>query len=82
MTPLTEETVAAAPEAVRVIGIIVAALLAATALLGRSSGTRAWSMLAALPFRVPIEAGGQTANLLVPLYLVICLLYTSDAPDD
>ena len=27
--------------------------------------------LAALPFRVPIEAGGQTANLLVPLYLVI-----------
>jgi O-antigen ligase len=27
--------------------------------------------LAALPFRVPIEAGGDTANLLVPLYLVI-----------
>jgi O-antigen ligase len=27
--------------------------------------------LAALPFRVPVEAGGQTANLLVPLYLVI-----------
>ena len=27
--------------------------------------------LAALPFRIPIEAGGQTANLLVPLYLVI-----------
>lgn len=26
---------------------------------------------AALPFRVPIEAGGETANLLVPLYLVI-----------
>jgi len=24
-----------------------------------------------LPFRVPIEAAGQTANLLVPLYLVI-----------
>ena len=27
--------------------------------------------LAALPFRVPVEAGGSTANLLVPLYLVI-----------
>ncbi len=26
---------------------------------------------AALPFRVPIESGGETANLLVPLYLVI-----------
>jgi len=26
---------------------------------------------AALPFRVPIESGGNTANLLVPLYLVI-----------
>jgi len=25
----------------------------------------------ALPFRVPLEAGGDTANLLVPLYLVI-----------
>ena len=133
MTPtVTEETVAAAPEAVRVIGIIIAAVLAATALLGPDSGTRAWSMLAALaltpvllisqiwntpqldvardrpalalggglvaalavvvplsvlfhrrpailplaalaalPFRIPIEAGGQTANLLVPLYLVI-----------
>jgi O-antigen ligase len=31
-----------------------------------------------LPFRVPIEAAGQTANLLVPLYLVIaagCVAY-------
>jgi len=27
--------------------------------------------VAVLPFRVPIEAAGQTANLLVPLYLVI-----------
>ncbi|HEX6753199.1 MAG TPA: O-antigen ligase family protein [Solirubrobacterales bacterium] len=38
---------------------------------------RRWSMLlplaivAALPFRVPLHAGGDTANLLVPLYLVI-----------
>jgi putative inorganic carbon (HCO3(-)) transporter len=27
--------------------------------------------IAALPFRVPIEVGGSTSNLLVPLYLVI-----------
>jgi O-antigen ligase len=27
--------------------------------------------LAALPFRVPVQAGGSTANLLVPLYVVI-----------
>jgi O-antigen ligase len=27
--------------------------------------------VAALPFRVPIQAGGRTSNLLVPLYLVV-----------
>jgi putative inorganic carbon (hco3(-)) transporter len=38
---------------------------------------RRWPLLlplgivAALPFRVPLHAGGDTANLLVPLYLVI-----------
>jgi putative inorganic carbon (HCO3(-)) transporter len=34
--------------------------------------------VAVLPFRIPVEAGGSTANLLVPLYLVIaggCLAY-------
>ncbi|HEX6205699.1 MAG TPA: O-antigen ligase family protein [Solirubrobacterales bacterium] len=29
------------------------------------------AIVVALPFRVPLEAGGDTANLLVPLYLVI-----------
>ncbi len=29
------------------------------------------AIIFALPFRVPLEAGGDTANLLVPLYLVI-----------
>jgi putative inorganic carbon (hco3(-)) transporter len=29
------------------------------------------AIVAVLPFRVPLEAGGDTANLLVPLYLVI-----------
>jgi O-antigen ligase len=29
------------------------------------------AVVAALPFRIPLHAGGDTANLLVPLYLVI-----------
>ncbi len=29
------------------------------------------AIVAALPFRVPLHSGGDTANLLVPLYLVI-----------
>ncbi|MGV1050004.1 MAG: O-antigen ligase family protein [Solirubrobacterales bacterium] len=29
------------------------------------------AIVAALPFRIPLHAGGDTANLLVPLYLVI-----------
>jgi O-antigen ligase len=38
---------------------------------------RRWALLlplaivAALPFRIPLHAGGDTANLLVPLYLVV-----------
>ena len=49
--------------------------------LGASAGLayifRRWPVLlplaivAALPFRVPLHAGGDTANLLIPLYLVI-----------
>lgn len=31
----------------------------------------AWLAVAALPFRIPIQAGGTTSNLLVPLYLVV-----------
>jgi len=123
---------AAGPEAVRAIGIVIAAALAGAAILGHSARGRAWAMLAALvltpvllilsiwetpqldgvrahplaalvgavavaglvvvplallfarrvavlplaalaalPFRVPVEAGGSTANLLVPLYLVV-----------
>ena len=122
---------AAFPEGVLVAGMIVAALLAAGAALGRTVRGRAWAMLgaliltpvllvadiwdspqietvrnrgvlalaaaligigamaalawlfarrpglfgvlalAALPFRIPVQAGGSTANLLVPLYVVI-----------
>lgn len=40
------------------------------------------AVVAALPFRVPIEAGGSTANLLVPLYAVVgagCLAWLAPA---
>jgi putative inorganic carbon (HCO3(-)) transporter len=59
-------------------GRTAALLLAGTALVAALGFVfRRWPVLiplaivAALPFRVPLEAGGETANLLVPLYLVI-----------
>jgi O-antigen ligase len=50
-------------------GLVVLALGALA--LRRRPGLLALAAAAALPFRVPIESGGDTANLLVPLYLVI-----------
>jgi O-antigen ligase len=50
-------------------GALAAAALAA--LFVRRPAALALLAVAALPFRVPVVAGGQTANLLVPLYLVI-----------
>jgi O-Antigen ligase len=56
------------------------AALAITGLLGAgalAATFRRWpivlplAIVAALPFRIPIESGGESANLLVPLYLVI-----------
>lgn len=58
----------------RLIALGVAAIAVSAAL---AYVFRRWPVLlplaivAALPFRVPLEAGGDTANLLVPLYLVI-----------
>ena len=58
----------------RLIGLGLLAVAATTAL---AYVFRRWPILlplaivAALPFRVPLHAGGDTANLLVPLYLVI-----------
>jgi putative inorganic carbon (hco3(-)) transporter len=57
----------------------IAALLAGGAVVvgALAYAFRRWPLLlplaivAALPFRVPLHAGGDTANLLVPLYLVI-----------
>lgn len=49
-----------------------AALIAAlAALIRRRPAYLALLAVAALPFRVPLEAGGDSANLLLPLYVVI-----------
>ncbi|MDP2711838.1 MAG: O-antigen ligase family protein [Solirubrobacteraceae bacterium] len=50
-------------------GLVVLALGALA--IHRRPALLALAAAAALPFRVPIESGGDTANLLVPLYLVI-----------
>lgn len=49
------------------LGLIVAVALA----LGRRPSLLALLAVLALPFRIPIQAGVSTANLLVPLYLVV-----------
>jgi len=57
--------------------LIVLGILALVASIALAFLFRRWPLLlplaivAALPFRVPLHAGGDTANLLVPLYLVI-----------
>ena len=57
--------------------LIALALLAVAASAALGYVFRRWSLflplaiVIALPFRVPLNAGGDTANLLVPLYLVI-----------
>jgi putative inorganic carbon (HCO3(-)) transporter len=59
-------------------GRIVALLALAAAVIGalayafrRRPILMPLAIIFAIPFRVPLEAGGDTANLLVPLYLVI-----------
>jgi O-antigen ligase len=52
-----------------VAGLLLLALGAVA--IHRKPEVIALAAAAALPFRVPIESGGDTANLLVPLYLVI-----------
>src|SRR5436190_2811454 len=55
-----------------VAGVVaLALLLAAAVVIARHPGLLAPRAVLALPFRVPIQAGGTTSNLLVPLYLVI-----------
>jgi O-antigen ligase len=49
----------------------LAAVVVFAALIRRRPGALALLTLAALPFRIPLSVGGQTANLLVPLYGII-----------
>ncbi len=53
------------------LAIGVVAVAALTYLFRRWPVLLPLAIVAALPFRVPLHAGGDTANLLVPLYLVI-----------
>ena len=59
-------SVAAAAGGAALLGLVVLA-----AVFARRPHLLALFAFAALPFRIPIEAAGQTANLLVPLYGVI-----------
>ncbi len=60
-------------EAKAALGIVVGAAL----VVGLAWSFRRWPVLlppaiiGLLPFRVPLESGGESANLLVPLYVVI-----------
>ncbi len=51
--------------------VAIGGLAALTALFRRYSAALPIVAVAVLPLRVPLEIGGETANLLVPLYLVI-----------
>lgn len=52
-------------------GAALALLAAAALLIDRRPAVFPVAVLLALPFRVPIESGGTTSNLLIPLYLVV-----------
>ena len=56
-----------------VVGAVlaVAVVIAAAIVVSRRPALLAGAVLVALPFRIPIQAGGTTANLLVPLYFVV-----------
>jgi putative inorganic carbon (HCO3(-)) transporter len=51
--------------------ILVAALVGVAVLIVRRGSLIGLLAVVALPFRVPIQAAGNTSNLLVPLYLVV-----------
>lgn len=51
--------------------LALGALAALAVLMDRRPFVLPLLAIAALPFRVPIQIGGSTANLLVPLYLVV-----------
>jgi putative inorganic carbon (hco3(-)) transporter len=58
---------------VAAVGALIAlsAVGVAAWLIARRPALFAGAVIVALPFRIPIESGGTTSNLLVPLYFVI-----------
>ncbi|HYQ77736.1 MAG TPA: O-antigen ligase family protein [Solirubrobacterales bacterium] len=56
---------------VALLALAVAAIGVLAYLFRRWAIAMPLAIVFAIPFRVPLEAGGDTANLLVPLYLVI-----------
>ncbi|HUA46899.1 MAG TPA: O-antigen ligase family protein [Solirubrobacteraceae bacterium] len=58
---------------VAVVGALIAlaAVAAAALLVAKHPEVLAGAVIVALPFRIPIESGGVTSNLLVPLYFVV-----------
>jgi len=57
---------AAAGAVIALVAVVVAGLA-----IVRWPELLAWAVIVALPFRIPIESGGVTSNLLVPLYFVV-----------
>jgi putative inorganic carbon (hco3(-)) transporter len=53
------------------VALLAVLLVALAAAIGRRPWLIAPLVIVALPFRIPIEAGGKTSNLLVPLYFVV-----------
>jgi putative inorganic carbon (HCO3(-)) transporter len=51
--------------------IVLVAVAAAAVLVAKRPEVLAGAVIVALPFRIPIESGGVTSNLLVPLYFVV-----------
>jgi O-antigen ligase len=60
-----------AQAAVAAVVALAVVIVLAIAVIGRRPALLAALAVIALPFRIPIEAGGQSNNLLVPLYLVV-----------
>jgi O-antigen ligase len=67
LTPVHRHPLLAAAGAI----VALAAVSAAAAAIWRRPWLIAPLVVLALPFRIPIEAGGVTSNLLVPLYFVV-----------
>ena len=66
------ESLRARPAISAVVAVVALAVVAAlAALLRRSPWLLAPLTVAALPLRVPLESGGESANLLIPLYGVV-----------